>query len=107
MSFVEETVADLDHALADLRAAGEDEVRQRRALKATLDDLYRLRAYREESTAYYGRADHCDPGKITEGITFLRGVLTHHITKPVAPETRLLYPGPKTFPGPDTFPEGT
>jgi hypothetical protein len=35
--------------------------------------------------AYFAHAESCDPGKITLGIMFLRGVLTHHVIKQVRP----------------------
>lgn len=104
MSQVLETVDDLDFHFADLREAGGDEARQRRALKATLDNLYRLREHRREKSGYFARSDSCDPGKITEGITYLRGILTHHITKAVAPQRQPLYLSENLYPSEDLFP---
>ena len=103
MSLVLETVEDLDVTFEELRGGG-DEGQQRRALKATLDNLYRLREHRRQAGNYYARSDSWDAGKVTEGITYLRGVLTHHLTKPVAPRNEPLYPGEGVFPGQDLFP---
>jgi hypothetical protein len=47
-----------------------------RALKATSGYPYRLRAYRAEAQTAHHRSDSCDAGRITEGIAYLRGVLT-------------------------------
>jgi hypothetical protein len=104
VSYVQETVEDLNVAFGNLQGAGGHQTLQRRALKATLDNLYRLRAHRAEAQTYLRRSDSCDAGRITEGITYLRGVLTHHITKPVAPENQPLYPGDDVYPSEDLFP---
>lgn len=103
MSYLQETVEDLNIAFEDLRAAGDDAI-QRRALKATLDNLYRIRAHRLQTPDYYEHSDSCDDGKITEGITYLRGILTHHLTKQVAPLKQPLFPGASVYPSEDLFP---
>lgn len=43
------------------------------------------------------RVDGCSAGKITQGLVFLRGVLTHHLIKEVEPIPQLLYPGPNLY----------
>jgi hypothetical protein len=103
VSLVLETVDDLNVAFEDLRGGG-DAAQQRRALKATLDNLYRVREHRREAGGYFARSDSCDSGRVTEGITYLRGVLTHHVAKPVAPERQPLYPGENLYPSEDLFP---
>jgi len=57
---------------------------------------------KEHRTAYAQRVDACGGGKVTQGVVFLRGVLTHHLVKQVEPVPTPLYP--PFYPGPDTFP---
>jgi hypothetical protein len=104
----DETVEDLRDAFEQLRAAGASEPGHRRALKAVLNELYRVQAYRlgredAHSTAYYSHAEACDAGKITLGIVFLRGVLTHHLVKQVKPTLKPLYPSPNLYPSEDLY----
>ena len=65
VSYVQETVEDLNVAFGNLQGAGGHQTLQRRALKATLDNLYRLRAHRAEAQTYLRRSDSCDAGRIT------------------------------------------
>jgi hypothetical protein len=105
----DDTAEDLHAAFDDLRAAGGEEPRQRRALKAVLDELYRVQEYRcgrdkVNKQAYFAHAESCDPGKVTLGIVFLRGVLTHHVIKQVRPTKQPLYPSEDLFPSEDLSP---
>lgn len=117
MDELDETEQDVRDAFEDLRMAAGAEPQQRRALKAVLNELYRLQEYRLGPTkvkgkkrrrankkAYFGHAESCDSGKVTLGVVYLRGVLTHHLTKPVQPVMQQLYPGETVHPGPDVYP---
>jgi hypothetical protein len=109
VSEFDETADDLRAAFEDLRAAGGEQPRQRRALKATLNELYRAQEYRFgrdkiHKKAYFTHAESCDAGKVTLGIVFLRGVLTHHLIKQVQPTRQPLYPSENLYPSEDLFP---
>ncbi|MHA6797538.1 hypothetical protein ACVGVM_29120 (plasmid) [Pseudonocardia bannensis] len=110
MGVLAETADDLRAAFEQLRNAGGVEPQHRRALKSVLDELYRAREFREGRSKvnrphYTQRVDACVAGKITQGIVFLRGVLTHHLIKEVEPIPQLLYPGPDLYPSQDLFPD--
>jgi len=105
----DETADDLRVAFEDLRTAGGDEPHHRRALKAVLNELYRVHEYRLgrdkiHSNVYYPHAKSCDVGKVTLGILYLRGVLTHHLIKQVPPTSEPLYPSENLYPSEDLFP---
>jgi hypothetical protein len=60
----DETAEDLRAAFDHLRAAGGEEPRQRRALKAVLNELYRVQEYRcvrdkVNKRAYFAHAESC------------------------------------------------
>jgi hypothetical protein len=104
-----ETAEDLRAAFDDLRAAGGEEPRQRRALKAILNELHRVQEYRcghdkVNKRAYFAHAESCDPGKVTLGIVFLRGVLIHHVIKQVRPTKQPLNPSEDLSPSEDLNP---
>jgi hypothetical protein len=111
----DETVEDVRAAFDTLRAAGSAQPQQRRALRAVLNELYRLQEYRlgyvvpddrgrANAGPYFARAASCDPGRTILGILYLRGVLTHHLTKPVEPSTEPLYPSATLYPGENVHP---
>lgn len=109
MQEFDETADDLRYAFKELQVAGTAEPRHRRALKAVLNELYRVQEYRlgrkkVHRGAYFAHAKSCDAGKVTLGVTFLRGVLTHHLIKQVQPTTQLQYPSEDAYPGKYRFP---
>ena len=65
---------------------------------------YRLGRNKVHQQAYFAHAASCDAGKITLGIAFLRGVLTHHLIKPAQPARQPLYPSKNLYPSGDLFP---
>jgi hypothetical protein len=109
MSEFGETADDLRAAFDDLRAAGGEQPRQRRALKAVLNELYQVQEYRlgrdnVNQDAYFAHAESCDPGKVTLGIVYLRGVLTHHLIKQVRSTSQPLHPSGDLYPSEDLYP---
>ncbi len=109
MREVDETTEDLHAAFDDLRAASGEHPRHRRALKAVLNELYRVQEYRRgrtkfSRTTYYTHAKSCDTGKVTLGVVFLRGVLTHHLIKQVQPTRQPLYPSQDLYPSEYLYP---
>lgn len=108
MAPVNDVLADFDAAFEDLLAADSAELR-RRSLRSALACLYELRAFREggppspEAGAYYRRAASSTSGQITEGISWLRGLMTHTLTHDVSPESPL-YPSERLFPSRYLFP---
>jgi hypothetical protein len=109
MSEFDETVDDLRDAFDELREAGDEQPRHRRALKAILNELYRVQAYRfgrgeVNKKAYLAHAESCDPGKVTLGIVYLRGVVTHHLIKQVQPTSQPLHPSGDLYPSEDLYP---
>lgn len=112
MGVLAETAEDLAAAFDALRQAGGREPDHRRALKAVLNELYLVRAFREgretnnrpvNRPAYLERVAATDAGKVTQGIVFLRGVITHHLIRRVEPVRQPAYPGPHFVLGPHTF----
>ncbi|MCA1695511.1 MAG: hypothetical protein LC749_12695 [Actinobacteria bacterium] len=102
----DDTAEDLRAAFDNLRAVGGEEPHQRRALKTVLNELYRVQEYRcgcnkVNKQPYFAHAESCDPGKITLGIVFLRGVLTQHVIKQVRPTKQPLYPSEDLSPSDD------
>ncbi|MFC9440746.1 hypothetical protein [Nocardia sp. NPDC057030] len=107
MTRVQVLIGDLDAAIERLRLAL-DEDERRRALTGALVELYRLRCHREGgrplNQAHWNRAAAQRSGRVAQGISLIRGDMTHHVVKEIEPERRPLYPGNDVFPGPDLYP---
>jgi hypothetical protein len=65
---------------------------------------YRFGRGKVHQKAYFAHAESFDAGKVTLGIVFLRGVLTHHLIKRVGPTSQPLYPSDDLYPSEDLFP---
>ena len=112
MGFAEEAAEDFDAAVQQLRAAS-DAGEQRRAIKAILDEVYRLREHRWRQLgatvdAYQLVARQHPAGRTVEGLSALRTVPTHSVAELVAviPEMRPLYPAENLFPSQNLYPGG-
>jgi hypothetical protein len=104
---VDVAFADFDAEFANLVSAKGPDA-HRRSLRSVLACLYEVRAFREgntksENTAYHGRAASSIDGQITEGISWLRGLMTHSLTPNVAPDSPL-HPSDRLFPSPYLYP---
>lgn len=91
-SYFDDEAEDLRVSFDALLATNGEPRAFRRVLKSVLDNIYRVREYRQGPKGsrheYWRIRDSSDAGKTTDGIAFLRGVLTHHLTRPVYPVTQ-------------------
>lgn len=95
-------IGDLDAAIEGLRLASTTDQR-RRALTVVLAELYKLRSLRvgkgRMQRAYYARARAVYGGRVAEGISLIRGDMTHDVTKEIDPSHQMLHPGMGLLPG--------
>lgn len=108
MTAEDDVIADVDFAIDRFTDAIGDADAERRALRNALAVIYELRAYREDSgglrTAYHMRAKASNTGRITEGIVWVRGKMTHRLTEARSPSAQPLLPGLSTHTGEYTLP---
>lgn len=94
----DETAEDLRAAFDDLRAAGGEEPRQRRALKAVLNELYRVQEYRcgrdkvnKQAYAGAGKSPHDRAGRprtLRFQVSTFRREFGGHVTHNLSPSVR-------------------
>ena len=108
MSPVEDVIADIDFGIDRYTEVIGDTDAERRNLRTALACIYELRAYREDKgelqIAYHLRAKSSSSGRITDGIVWVRGKMTHRLTQARNPGAQPLLPGPRTLTGEYTFP---
>ena len=109
MMFADEAAEDFDIAVDQLRAANDPGAR-RRAIKAILDEVYRLREHRWQQVgnvdAYQLLARQHRAGRTVEGLSAVRAVPAHFVAQLVSviPEMQPVYPSDDLFPSEDLKP---
>jgi hypothetical protein len=109
VGFAEEAAEDFDASVDQLRAAI-DHGGRRRAIKAILEEVYRLREHRVRQVgsidAYQLMARQHRAGRTVEGLSAVRTVPAHFVAElvTVIPEMRALYPSEDLFPSEDLYP---
>ncbi|MFB8281692.1 hypothetical protein [Nocardia colli] len=108
MTRVDELIGDLDVAIETLRKAATPR-EKRMGVAAVLDHLYKLRCLREgepgpDRDSYNLRVGAQRAGKVAEGISLLRGEMTHDVTMEIVPTDQLLYPSENLFPSENIYP---
>lgn len=96
-------LSDFDAAVDDLRAAGSDADKARRAIRAALDHLYSLQAQLESTHAdYWTKVENDSDGQVCAGLTFIRGRAVHRLVR--AHQYAILVPSEHLAPSKDLFP---
>jgi len=102
---VQDMLGDFEAAIQRLRDA-DDTTEERRALNEAINCLYMLRSHfegktKQEKDAYYATADASTDGRVSEGLSLLRGRMVHDFTSPLTPKATPLVPGKHLYTSPD------
>lgn len=104
MATVQELLGDFTAAIDRLRqASNQDE--QRRSLNEAMNCMYTLRSHFEGSDkAGYRQAASSLNGRVTEGLSLLRGKMVHRLVSDLGPEIKPLSTSEHLYPSEDLRP---